>query len=556
MRICLLSREYPPDTGWGGIGAYTFQHAKALQQCGHQVEVIALTAAEIDNEPEPFNDGGVIVHRAPWNKLLQELGTIWISVPYSHYVLKCGLALWRKFLEVHSAQPFDVVEAPEHLAEALFPALTKVCPLVVRLHTPHSKFIAERYHNLTPSFDHNLVAILERMPILEADVLSSPSEDLADYVAQDCGAVRNNICIVRNPVDANRFHPHGPRAIPAGEHINVFFAGRLEERKGIKYLLGAVPAVLKAVPHARFIVVGADTMTGPAKTSVLESLKKQLAASGCAHAVQFVNHVPLDQMPDYYRSADICVVPSLYENAPYTVLEAMASGKPVVGSSAGGTKEYIVHNSTGLIVPPSDSEAIAAALIELISDETKRLQFGRNGRQRVMESFERSVIVRQAVGTYELARARFQSQDSLYRRPPEQSLRDFTNLLHSYHQNLCQLIYAHSFRFRLNTWLKLLRSRPRLAVARLVTSALSLIPFAAVRGLQQKLDEDIALRMEETARIDRDNLFRSLVTKIDVTRKEANSPVTASVGTSDKHESTADSAHNAAGRRYLTTKNR
>lgn len=513
MRICLISREYPPETGWGGIGAYTFQHAKALREAGHDVEVIALTAADVHADPPPTSANDVTVHRAPWSNLLYELGTIWISLPYSHYVLKCGLALWRKFLEVHSANPFDVVEAPEHLAEALFPALTGICPLVVRLHTPHSKFIVERYHNLKPSFDQNLVAILERLPMLEADVLSSPSEDLADYVAQDCGAKREEICIVRNPVDANKFSPDGPRALVKNDKIKVFFAGRLEERKGVTYLLGAIPKVLKNHKNVEFIVVGADTMTGPGKTSVLASLKQQLSDAGCLESVNFVSHVPLDKMPAYYRSADICVVPSLYENAPYTVLEAMASGKPVVGSSAGGTKEYVTHGHTGIVVPPADANAIANALIELIEDESKRLQYGVNAREKVMQAFERGVICRQAVGTYELARARFNARanDSLYRRNPEQSMRDFTDLLHGYHRNLCDLLYIHSFEFRAKTWWQQMRTRPRMTAAQILIQVWkTFCGDAAPPSAIEKLQHDVERRTEESDKADKEKLYRSL----------------------------------------------
>lgn len=515
MRICLISREYPPDTGWGGIGAYTFQHAKALREAGHDVEVISLTAAGVQDVPEPTFANDVQVHRAPWSHLLHELGTVWISVPYSHYVMKCALALWQKFIEVHSKRPFDVVEAPEHLAEALFPALTGVCPLVVRLHTPHSKFIVERYHNLKPSFDQNLVSVLERVPMLEADVLSSPSEDLANYVAGDCGINFGEICIVRNPVDATKFTPEGPRAVADNGKLKVFFAGRLEERKGIKYLLNAVPAVLQSVPNVEFIVVGADTMTGPGKTSVLAALKEQLANAGCTDAVTFVNHVALDKMPEYYRSADICVVPSLYENAPYTVLEAMASGKPVVGSSAGGTKEYITHGHTGFVVPPADSQAIATALIELLEDKQKRLTFGQNARQKVLSSFERGVICRQAVGTYELARARFKARakDSLYRRDPEKAIRDFTDFMHSYHRNLCDLLYVHSFRFRLKTWFQQARTRPRLIMAQVILELAKVFPADKAPAFVDTLKEQVSAKLDEADAQDKEQLFKTIFPK-------------------------------------------
>lgn len=478
MRICIISREYPPDTGWGGIGAYAFQHARALKEAGHDVEVIALTKKEMSQDsshrPGPDDPFPVHVHRAAWGPLLEELSTVWISLPYTHFALKACLALWRKFLEVHSAEPFDVVEAPEHLAEALFPAITRVCPLLIRLHTPHSKFIVERYHNLDTSFDQQLLSILERIPMLEADLLSSPSEDLARYVSDDTGIALSSIEIVRNPVDCKKFTPEGEQAIQANGQVTVFFAGRLEERKGIQYLIDAVPMIMKRASNVRFVVVGADTQNGPGSSSVLAHLKQKLAQHGLESAVQFINHVPLDQMPAHYRSADICVVPSLYENAPYTVLEAQASGKPVVGTAAGGSKEYILDGKTGFVVQPRDAQALADAISKLVADESLRKEMGRAAREVSLEKFDRTVIVKEAVASYELAirKHKEKASSALYKRGAEQSLSDFISLIYSYHRNLCDLIYRHSLRYRLSYWSKLTLNRPRLVGAKLMLTAL------------------------------------------------------------------------------------
>lgn len=472
MRICLFSREYPPDTGWGGIGAYTFQHARALKQLGHDVVVISLTGKDMRSDSEIKSDDTdplfVPIYRASWYHLFAQLSTVWISLPYSLFALKSSFALWRKFLEVHSIEPFDVVEAPEHLGEALFASLCNICPLVVRLHTPHSKFIAEGYHNLYSTFDQHILAMLERITMLEADLLSSPSEDLASYVAADCGIDRATIRIVRNPVDCEKFVPEGRKAIESDGRITVFFAGRLEERKGVQYLIDAVPLVLQRLPNVRFVIVGADTDTGPGKTSVLRALKQKLTQSGSGQSVNFVSHVPLDQMAAYYRSADICVVPSLYENAPYTVLEAQACGKPVIGTSAGGSKEYILDGKTGHIVPSRDASALANAIIKLAESESVRQLMGQNARALSLECFDKGVIVAHAVSTYSQAieAHALKSDSALYRRAPEQSLSDFVTLLYNYHLNLCDLIYRHSFTFRAKTWLQLARSRPRLCLAK------------------------------------------------------------------------------------------
>lgn len=501
MRICLISREFPPDTGWGGIGAYTFQHARALIEDGHDVEVISLCKIEgnIDSAPEGNSAEKfcVPVHRAVWGNLLQDLSTIWISVPYTHFALKSALALWRKFLEIHSQRPFDVIEAPEHIAEAIFPALTRVCPLVVRLHTPHSKFVRENYHNLAANFDQRLVSILERTAMLEADLLSSPSVALATYVAFDTGIDISSIEIVRNPVDTVRFTPVGERPYFEKDAVTVFFAGRLEERKGVHVLAEAIPFVLSSCPNVRFVIAGADTNTGPGKSSVLVELRRKLEVSGALTSVKFINHVALTDMPDYYRSADICVVPSLYENAPYTVLEAAASGRPVIGTTGGGSSEYIANGETGIVVPVKDSQALAQAIVDLVENELKRLEMGRKARQRVELQYDSKIIVGEAVKSYQLAIEKHRSLPALglYRKQPQESLKDFVQLLYSYHVSLCDLIYRHSLGYRIKFWWKSVFNRPKLTAAKLLFAVLNTLPSGlapVVHRYAQELELKIA----------------------------------------------------------------
>lgn len=496
MRICLISREYPPETGWGGIGAYTYQHAQALLEAGHDVEVISICKKDstVDMAPQgDRNDTSIIrVHRAAWGSLLDELSAIRVSLPHTHFLLKAALALWRKFLEVHSQRPFDVIEAPEHLAEALFPTLTRICPTVVRLHTPHSKFVREGYSNINVNFDQRFVCILERMAMLEADLLSSPSIDLASYVASDTGIDLSKIQIVRNPVDTIRFTPIGEVAVIKPDKVNVFFAGRLEERKGIHYLIDAVPEILAACPNVNFIIVGADSNTAAGNASVLAELKSRLELSGAAAAVSFVSHVPLTEMPSYYRSADICVVPSLYENAPYTVLEALATGKPVIGSNAGGTPEYIADDETGLVVPAKDSKALAQAIISLVSDEDKRKAMGIRAREQALGLYEKKVIAEEAVASYQLAMQKYNSKlaSALYKKSPEQSLSDFVHLLYSYNENLNDYLYINSWAYKLKYWQQYSVQHPDLFLAKIKALFLRKLPKALrSKDIQTSLEQ-------------------------------------------------------------------
>jgi len=464
MRICLISREYPPDTGWGGIATFTNNLALGLAGLGHEVEVVALAI----DKPKTMLQGGVRVHRVPPFAFKGGLGRVNMTMPYTWYVLRTSFALWQKFLELHQERAFDVVDTPELLAEGLFPAATRVAPLVIRLYTPHSKFIAERLHNVTPSFDHQSVALFERVAMLSADLLTSPSNDLADYVASDLNYERDKIRIVHNPIDTDLFSPELPESRTSSGQPSVLFVGRLEERKGINYLIDAVPRAVAAVPNVRFVIIGSDTNNAGGQKSVLAELRRSLKRSGCEHSVQFIPQVSLEELPAYYRSADVCVVPSVYDNSPYTCLEAMSCGKPVVGTTSGGTAEYL--GEAGLLVPARDSTALAEAIIRLLRDPELQAQLGAAARRRVLERFRRSEIARQTVELYELAREhfRFENRSALYLRSSSQALPDAHELLFSFDKALFDLMYTISWRVRLNHWFTLLRTRPRLLAAKVL----------------------------------------------------------------------------------------
>lgn len=470
MRICLISREYPPDTGFGGIATFTKHLAHGLKGLGHDVVVVSLAK----DKAKLADDDGIPVHRVEQQMpdSASQLTSLPLCIPYSKYVFTCCTALWAKFAELHAQAPFDAVDSPELLAEGLVPAVTQAVPLVVRLYTPHSKFIAEKLHNVVPSFDHQLVAMLERVAMLQADIITSPSKDLAEFVAQDLGLDLSTIALVPNPIDTSIFTPEGPKALPASDKQRVLFVGRLEERKGIHYLIQAIPSVVAACPQTEFVIIGDDTNTAPGMTSVLAELKASLKENNCQKHVNFIDRIALTALPDYYRSADISIVPSVYDNSPYTCLEAMSCGAAVIGSSAGGTKEYIIDGESGLVIAPRDSQAIAEALITLLKDPHKRQTLGANARKRAVECFDRFQVARQTAELYERARkihqSRLSSADNrpLYRHHFSRAGHDARTLLDSFDKGIYDMLYQNSYRFRIKHWLGLLKTRPAYFLAK------------------------------------------------------------------------------------------
>jgi glycogen(starch) synthase len=461
VRICLISREYPPETGWGGISTYTFQHAHGLKELGHEVEVIALAApGDLRLNIPAVNQDGVIVNRVAI-ETLSGFAMIKAATPFSHYVLGAIFALSKKFHEIHERKPFDVAESPEHLAEGLCPALLKSVPMVLRLHTPQSKFIAERFHNLSPSFDQQFVAMIERIAMLNASAITSPSLDMARYVSNDLGIELEQIHIIKNPVDEKRFCPEGLRALSGDDRLNVLSIGRLEPRKGIQYLIDAVPMIVQQVPQARFVIIGADTQNASGQKSMLAELTAKLSRLGFRDFVTFIPHVNLDDLPAYYRSADVFVIASLYDNAPMSCLEAMASGRAIVVTDAGGTKEYAIDGEAGVVIPSADSAAIAAALISLLKNGELRAKLGRNAREIAVRDLARTNIAEQTLAVYSEAIRNHQAsaQGAWYKRDHASFVVDAETLLDSYQRMLYDFLYQQSFAFRFKHRLKKLLAR-------------------------------------------------------------------------------------------------
>lgn len=471
MRICLISREYPPDTGFGGIATFAKHLAHGLKNLGHEVVVVALAK----DKAKLADDDGIPVHRVEPYPFTSKLSSLCLCMPYSKYVLSSCTALWDKFAQLHAAEPFDIIDTPELLAEGIIPAVTQVAPQVIRLYTPHSKFIAEKLHNVLPTFDHQLIAVLERIAMLQAAVLTSPSNDLADFVAKDLGIPLERIKIVRNPIDTTVFTPEGEKALPSSDKLRILFVGRLEGRKGITYLIDAVPQVVQQFPNVEFVIIGNDTTTGEGMTSVLASLKKSLEASNCKKYVQFIDRISLDALPSYYRSADISVVPSVYDNSPYTCLEAMACGKPVIGTDAGGTKEYIEDGVSGIIIPARDTDALAKACITLLANKEERNRLSAGARERAVKYFDRTEIARQTVICYELAQSLYQQRKaspaagSLYNHDYKQATLDAALLIDSFDKSMYDMLFQQSYRFRASHWLRTIKSQPRLFVAKILS---------------------------------------------------------------------------------------
>jgi len=134
-------------------------------------------------------------------------------------------------------------------------------------------------------------------------------------------------------------------------------------------------------------------------SSFVDYLRTKLGDAG--ESVKFVGRVDREELVGYYQRSEICVIPSVvFENFPYTCLEAMACGKPVVASDCGGIREMIEDGVNGLLVPPGDVVALSEALIRLLTDRSLSLEMGRRARERVERLYSRKAVVGKILEVY------------------------------------------------------------------------------------------------------------------------------------------------------------
>lgn len=410
MRIALLSYEYPPDTGFGGIGTYSYYQARALVKLGHSVHVFAGSS-----KPGTFaseHDGVRVtrVQRKGWvNEILEPLRSrkCWWSKNRAETGYGAYHALRKAML---AGERFDIVEFPECGADGMLVTTLLDVPTAVKFHSP-ARLIMNLYD--TPRRDRELTAFLEQIAINQSTVRTSCSRFLADEVAAHMN-VRPPIHVVPNGIDLELFDAdegidvgrrfglpptRGLLRRPDQDAVTVFFANRLEERKGVHLVRDMCFHVLRKYPNVHFAFAGED---------LFGYMRNQIQPFIEQHRLQKRFHYfGRLQLPEVRailkRAADVFLIPSLWENAPYSCIEAMAAGCSIVSSDCGGMPELIQDGSNGLLATNNDAASFIGVLERAVEDATLRERLGQNARRTVESRLTDVAVARQAADLYAAA---------------------------------------------------------------------------------------------------------------------------------------------------------
>ncbi len=363
MKIALVS---PYDFAYpGGVVAHISNLARYLEQLGHTVKILAPAAS-----PDSLGVDNLIAVGRPF------------PVPSGGSIARISLSAWleHRVKSLLREEAFDVV----HLHEPLTPVLPLAvlgASQTVNVGTFHRFDGNGRLYQLTK---HPLSHWFKKL-----DGRIAVSQPAFQYVSKYFPADYN---IVPNGIDVDFFSQRVPpfNAFNDGK-LNILFVGRMEKRKGLKYLLAAFSSLKWEYPNLRLLVVGPGS---PGKECY------RLLAERNVQDVVFLGRVSEEAKRRYLHTADIFCAPNTGKESFGLILgEAMAAGKPIVASNIEGFAAVINDDAEGFLVPPRDEEALALALKRLIDDPALRRRMGERGRQSV-EAFRWESVAQRVVECY------------------------------------------------------------------------------------------------------------------------------------------------------------
>ncbi len=375
MKIAWISYDF---------GEYSVRHVSAMV-AEHDV-LLVIPQAELDQHRDLLD---------PRVKILA------FDKPRLRQPLRQAISVWKLYRQVVRFRP-DVIHFQQgHLwFNAILPLLKRIAPLVLTIHDPQ--------HHAGDTVSAKTPQWVIDFGFRQADQAIVHGRQLVSEVAKRHRLPTDRIHVIPHIAMGNRngkFRPASkngadqiaptqnvPRAI--GEPTNqVLFFGRIWEYKGLEYLIRAEPILAKRVPDYRIVIAGEGE----------DFAKYQAMINGNDRFMVHNTWIDDERRADFFRQATVVVLPYTEATQSGVVPVAYAFGKPVVATRVGALPECIDDGVTGLLVPPRDVEALAAAIGDLLTDTDRAHAMGEAGYRKLMSESSAEVVAAQTIAVYEAA---------------------------------------------------------------------------------------------------------------------------------------------------------
>jgi len=339
---------------WGGAEVWTLDVMRALEERGHVTHLICRPHTDLETQTRQAQ----------------------LSVYTMNMHSDFGLLTIFRILRFIRAHHIEVVctNMQKELRFAGIVAKLLGIPVVAWRHIDHSLKNNWRYR-----FTYNFCATH----------IGANSHATKDSLLRNAPWLeRERIAVIYNGIDPDFFATGNGAKIRrayglcAGTPL-IGFVGLLDERKGIQFLLEAFAQVREEIPEARLLLVGEGKLR-----EHIEAFRQHHNFDGRLFLAGFQPNIP-----DFMNAFDLLVLPSVWEGFGYVLIEAMASGKPVIATNTSSMPEIVRDGVEGLLVPPANAWALSTAIVKIIKNPPLAHQMGENGKKRVREKFTKERMI-------------------------------------------------------------------------------------------------------------------------------------------------------------------
>lgn len=388
MHVLYVTTTYPPHTGWGGIGTYVFHMSHAMKQAGYEASVLCNYA----DKPTCGFESDVHVSRL---LTMGQEDDAWRSAVADHIET------------IVEERGIDVVEFAEYGGMGIeFQRRRPDFPVVVRFHASSAVVasVAPLWLRLARRIAGSAlrkVSARERETIERASVLTSCARWLVSTYRRSGWTLPMEPEVIRNPISVPD-HPVEARRIERRKR--VVSLGRLDEMKGAGYIPGVIRNVGRSHRDAQFRIIGQNVITRRMPEGWLGWIKGKLPEE-LLHRTEFTGGVPHHEISDRLSGSAVAFFASTFEACPYSHLEAMQMGIPIVIASGGGARELGVDGES-VIQVKRDVKAISRAVDYLLTDTSAADRMALAAFDHLRSEFSYPAVVAKMIPAYERAVAR------------------------------------------------------------------------------------------------------------------------------------------------------
>lgn len=383
MNIALVNPEYNTQSGidHGGIATYTYNISNALAKKGHNLFLFLREGIV----PEKL-DKNITIISYNRSSLPLTKKIIYRLFNIDSWEEEFSYGLYKRVKSLHKEVSLDIIDIPEYNGLAAAFRGDKDLSIVLNFRTP--RIIVDQYNNSPISAIDKHIYKLEERSVKVTKHYRTSSNALKDRISQLYKIPLNEISVIRNPVMLNNNTSENDN-----RSIKILFVGRLEPRKGSDLIIKSLSDILNISDNTEMHFAG----------EIKDDIKHKLLINvGKTQEARVKFHGPLgrENLQILYKGCDIFIFPSVFDNSPNALLEAMASSLPIIACDAPGVNEIIKDNENGLLFYQDHKDEFINKIKDLINNPDLRKRLSLNSYESAKVNFSPEKIAKETLNFY------------------------------------------------------------------------------------------------------------------------------------------------------------